>query len=556
MTTSWRRVAVLSLAAVVAVPGAVTAAEPLRITKAVRGTTDDPVPTRTYSSPYLAVDPAEPLNVVAAFVDMRTRRCGLLRSTNGGESWKRLDASPQPSTYPFCFHTSGGVTQTPLAFGRDHTLYYGLVGWDTQDGGNRGNHSVLLARSTDLGDSWTTAIVRDARGKQGQDVENNRPVASIAVDTTSSEDDIVYVSWRGNWPNAEPPRASRPMVAVSTDGGRTFSPPFDAAAAFFEHPGAVQEALGRVPPTAQAPPSPPVSTPASPPTPASLGGGNPQVAVDDQGTLYVLWVQATASSITDRPDNPLYLSRSTDRGRTFTVTEVGPPSNWYGGPILQWSRTGGRQGSLHVVYEDKVGQTQGDRDIFYRRSLDGGKTWSAARILHDDDPKQLIGQFIPGLSVAPNGRLDVAWWDFRNDPGVYVNDVYYTYSTDNGTTWSRNIRVTDHSINRRIGPWSNNFDVRQPPGIGSTDAYALLGWDDTRNGDPVGQGQDVYTAAIQHGAVAGGVSKTVKYALAGTVGLLAVGLLLLGSALANRRRQGRPPPATETTRDREPAGVG
>jgi hypothetical protein len=527
------------------------AADPLRITKPVKATPDDLVPTRTYSAPYLAVDPTDELNVVGGFVDMRTRRCGLVRSTNGGQTWKRLDASPSPRSYPFCFHTSGGVTESPLAFGREGTLYYGLVGWDTQDGGARGNHSVLLARSTNLGDTWTTTIVRDARGKTDADIENNRPVSSVAVDRTGDQD-VVYVAWRGNWPNAKPDRASRPLVAVSTDGGRTFSEPFDAAAAFFESPAVRAEVLNRVPPT----PAPASPAPAAEPPPVtSFGGGNPHVAVDDKGTLYVLWVQATPNSLTPRPDNPLYLSRSTDRGKTFTVTEVGPASNWYGGPILRWSPEGGSQGSLHVVYEDKLGQTQGDRDIFYRRSVDGGKTWTEARILHDDDPSLLIGQFIPSFSVAPNGRLDVAWWDFRNDPGSYVNDVYYAYSTDNGRTWAKNIRVTDRSINRRIGPWSNNFDMRQPPGIGSTNAFALIGWDDTREGDPVGQAQDIFTSAVQFREVGAGTSRAVQYALAGIVGLLVVGLILLGVALAGRRRSGGPPPAPETVPDRQPVGV-
>ncbi len=211
---------------------------------------------------------------------------------------------------------------------------------------------------------------------------------------------------------------------------------------------------------------------------------------------------------------------------------------------------------MHVVYEDKPGQTQGDRDIFYRRSLDAGKTWSAPRFLHDDDPKLLIGQFIPNLRVASDGRLDAAWWDFRNDPGTYVNDVYYTSSTDNGATWTKNVRVTDRSINRKIGTWSNNFDMRQPPGIASTDAFALLAWDDTRHGDAIGQAQDVYAAAVQYRQVAGGAPKTVKYLLAGIVGLLVVGLILLGVALAGRRRRGGgPPPAMDTSPDRRPVGV-
>lgn len=544
------RVAAVAAAVVLVAQGVAIAAEPLRVTEPVHVTTGDVVPTRTYSSPFLLVDPGNRLNVVAGFVDMRSRRCGLMRSTDGGQRWKLLDSSPQLPSYPFCFHTSGGVVQTPLAFGQDSTLYMGLVGWDAQEG-NRGNHSVLVARSTDLGDTWEVTVAHDARGKEGADIENNRPVSRIVVDT-SGDQDVVYVAWRGNWPGATPSRASRPMVAVSTDGGRSFSQPIDAAAKFFEPQQVRDEALRSAPE-----PTPPATPPATPPPARDLvtnfGGGNPQVAVDHEGTLYVLFVRAT-SNLTPPPDQPMYVARSTDRGKTFTVHEVSPASNFHGGPILAWTPQGGDRGTLHVVYEDKPGQTQGDRDIFHRRSTDGGTTWSEAKILHDDDPKQLIGQFIPNMSVAPNGRVDVVWWDFRNDPGTYVNDVYYTYSTDNGQSWNKNIRLTDRSINRRIGPWSNNFDMRQPPGIASTDAFAIAGWDDTRHGDEAGQAQDIYSAAVQFRPLVSGQSNALRYAMAAFGGLVVVGLILLITASTTRRRM-EPPPARESIPDREPVKV-
>ncbi|MCA1674754.1 MAG: BNR repeat-containing protein [Actinobacteria bacterium] len=166
--------------------------------------------------------------------------------------------------------------------------------------------------------------------------------------------------------------------------------------------------------------------------------------------------------------------------------------------------------------------------------------------------------------MAPNGRVDVTWWDTRDDPGVYGNDVYYAASDDNGKTWSKNIRVTDRTIDRRIGVWGFNFDMSSPPGLASTDEFALLAWDDTRNADPtkpdsvaLGGGlQDIYTSAIQYEAVGGGASRTAQYALAGVVGLLVVGLALTVVALAARRRDGTPPPTIREASDQESAGVG
>ncbi|HWB71694.1 MAG TPA: sialidase family protein [Egibacteraceae bacterium] len=546
MSKTQGRLVVLAMAFVLVAQSAALAADPLRITDPVQVTEGDLVPTRTYSSPYLAIDPQNPLNAVAAFVDMRARRCGLLRSTDGGQSWVQLDSAPSLPSYPFCFHTSGGVTQTPLAFGKNGTLYYALSAWDTQDGGNRRNISVALARSDDLGDTWETTLVRDTRGFEDDQAENNRPVSGVAVDT-SGDTDVVYVAWRANFPTADPSLPSEPMVAVSTDGGRTFSEPINATADFFEDESVIADELEFVEENAEEPPDEPITS-------QNFGGGNPQLAVADNGTVYVLWQQAT-TGLEPRPDVPMYLSKSTDRGATWTISEVSPPSNWYGGPVLRWSPEGGPEGSLHVVYENKIDQTQGDRDIHHRRSTDGGSTWSDDTILHDDDPEQLIGQFIPNLSVAPNGRLDAVWWDFRHDPGTYQNDVYYTYSTDNGVTWSQNIRVTDRSINRKIGPWSNNFDMRQPPGVASAEDYALFGWDDTRNGDPVGQAQDIFSSAVQFSVLEGGTPNALKYVLAGVIGLVVVGIVLLILAMATRRRAG-PPPETERVREREPEPSG
>jgi hypothetical protein len=533
---STRLLPVVVAAAVAALAGPAAAGTgPLRITSAVQVTKGDVDPTRTYSSPSLAVDPENKLNVVASYVEMRSRRCGLLRSTDGGRTWKALDASPSLASYPFCFETSGGVTQTPIAFGRNHTLYYGLVGWDTTDGGSSGNMSVLLARSTNLGDTWSTTVVADARGKQP--IEGNRPVSSIAVDTKHGSQDIVYVSWRRNFGSSGPP--AQALVATSTDGGHTFGAPASIVGTFFDDPNNW--------PTNVAPADRKKEN-------FGVGFTDPSIAVAGDGSVSVLWQVGEPNFGT----GPMYISTSTDRGKSFHVVgKLADPDEYAGFMILKWSAKGGSQGTLHTVYEDKLGQTQGDRDVIYQRSTDGGKTWSDRKVLNDDDPARLAGQFLPNLAVAPNGRLEAVWWDFRDDPGTYSNDVYYSSSTDNGATWSKNVKVSDRSINRKIGPWSNGFDERQPPGIAATDAYTVLAWDDTRNGDAVSQTQDIYSDEVQYEAIGAGTSRTAKLVLAGAAGLVAVGLILAGIAvLTGAFARGGPPPQGAAADDRRPVGVG
>lgn len=180
------------------------------------------------------------------------------------------------------------------------------------------------------------------------------------------------------------------------------------------------------------------------------------------------------------------------------------------------------------------------------------KTWSPIKVVNDDDPAQLLVDRIPDVRVAPNGRVDVVWWSTRDNPGLVANDAYYAFSTDDGATWSKNIRVTDRPVNRTIGPFGNNFDLWGPPGLASTDAYALVAWDDTRNGDQVTQTQDIYAAAVQHQILGGGTSKAAKYALAATAGLVVAGLLVLGVTVLSNRR----PPAAGGPEARRRPSVG
>lgn len=506
------------------------------ITQPVQLTGADTAPTRTYGTPVVAVDPENPDHVVAAGAEFRTRRCSLTRSTDGGQTWTQLDTPPLPKEYPFCFITETGVPQAMVAFGRNSTLYYVSPGWDTADslsdwpfpqgGGWRGNVTVVLSRSTDLGDSWTSTIVRDPRGRQGADLENNRPVTGLAVDTRSGAEDVVYVGYAQVYQDRK-----TAVVSTSLDGGRTFGEPVNVAADYLQ-PEPVRLDLAKA---------------AGRPAAVAVNSVDitwPVLTVDGKGTLYAVW-HARGRPGPPVDDSATLLSRSTDKGRTFTVTQIGPPTNTFIGAALAWSPLGDAQGTLHLVYHSTTARkVDFEYDVFHRRSTDGGATWSDERTLNDDDPKNLFVQVHPSLSLAPNGRLDVAWWDFRNDTGTFANDVYLTSSSDNGQSWTPNLRVTDRSVNRRIGPWFGNADIRQPPGLVARDELTLVVWDDTRNGDDVTQTQDVYSSIVQYEALGAGTSAASKRWLAAVVGFGVVALgfagALLASAASRRRRSAGP----------------
>ncbi|MGI8809443.1 MAG: hypothetical protein ACR2KK_16710 [Acidimicrobiales bacterium] len=543
--------------------GSAFGAEPPRLTRPVQATKEDVDPQRTYSAPYLLVHPDNPEILVAGYLEFRSQRCGLMRSRDGGQTWTFLDADPTLPSHPTCLSNWWGNFNTNLAWGSGNTLYMAMDAWDGQD--TRNKMSVALARSTDLGDSWTTTIVSDARPTNGETQENNRPVTGVVVDTRGGAD-TVYVAWSFSLPNSptNSDAAIQPYVAVSRDGGKSFEKPTSVATPAFEAEAVRSQALSKAAPATAAPGSPTTTAPppgtraAQPNQALNFGGYVPGMALDAQGTVYLAWKSVTAN-ITPAPPPGLFVSKSTDRGRNWTVAQARPFTDENGGdfinPYIGWSPGGGSHGTLHVVYEGTdrplVGVYQ---SVFYIRSTDGGTTWTAPRELPDDDKSLLRGKYIPFLSVAPNGRVDVVWWDTRDDPGIESNDVYYTYSTDDGTTWARNIRISDQTVDRRFGVWGANFDQKSPPSVASANEFAAFAWDDTRfSRDEAGTiglerpkagfgagVQDIMVAHVQFETLGGGVSSSQKAALAAAVGLVAVGLVLLGARLLLGRGTNEP----------------
>ncbi|MDQ4069814.1 MAG: glycoside hydrolase, partial [Actinomycetota bacterium] len=149
-----------------------------------------------------------------------------------------------------------------------------------------------------------------------------------------------------------------------------------------------------------------------------------------------------------------------------------------------------------------------DREIMFRSSIDGGTTWSPSKMVNDEAPTPNIQHYNPGISVAPNGRLDLAWYDFRNSPTPEfegpggnaggMNDVYSASSFDGGDTFTKNVRVTDRIVDRNIGVWSNNVHSQTSVAIASSDTTTYVAWQDSRNGNSVTNAEDIYFATVQH----------------------------------------------------------
>jgi len=163
-----------------------------------------------------------------------------------------------------------------------------------------------------------------------------------------------------------------------------------------------------------------------------------------------------------------------------------------------------------------------------RVSRDGGLSWetTAANLLRD--PKDSCIQRALGpvmapafgsdgkpyvVSVAPNGRVDVAWHDFRNDPTgprqvgqfpgrALLGRVLLVFDRCRRHVLGQH--AGDQPVRRRqVGGTFDNIDTRGAIGLQSTTGAAYLAWSDSRATDANGDAEDAYFSRIRFGGVAG-----------------------------------------------------
>jgi hypothetical protein len=82
-------------------------------------------------------------------------------------------------------------------------------------------------------------------------------------------------------------------------------------------------------------------------------------------------------------------------------------------------------------------------DVMFVRSTDDGATFSAPVKVNDDPVNPNKWHWFGTFSVAPNGRLDAVWYDTRNAANNTDSQLFYSFSTDAGATWSPNVAVSD-----------------------------------------------------------------------------------------------------------------
>ena len=265
-----------------------------------------------------------------------------------------------------------------------------VVWWDYRDG----NWEVYYLRSLDGGSTWgpETRLTNDAGASQ---------YPSVAVSGTT-----VHVVW---WDTRDGNKEI--YYKRSTDAGANWGPDtrltIDASDSY--HP--VIAASGAV--------------------------------------LHVAWYDLRGGN------REIYYKRSLDGGATWgpdTRLTIDAADSMY--PSLAVSGS-----TVHVVWYDG---RDGNAEIYTKRSVDAGATWGAdTRLTYDAG-----GSAYPSVA-AVGSNVHVVWWDDRDGN----REIYYKRSTDGGDTWGTDQRLT------------NDSHVSFCPSVAATDAVVQVVWYDNRDGN-------------------------------------------------------------------------
>lgn len=245
----------------------------------------------------------------------------------------------------------------------------------------------------------------------------------------------------------------------------------------------------------------------------SLGGhqgGN--VVVGPDHSVYVFYWHANTFS------EDIDVRKSTNQGATFAsaVTITGLATTGSNGDLGLGFRSNAFpqaavnpvNGNLYVVFNDKG--TGGDRaNVYFTQSTNGGSSWSTPVRLNDDATTR--DQWQPVIAVTPDGsRVGVFWYDRRSDPANSLIERWGVIGSISGSTvtWGANGHVSDASWPAAYGqdPVVNSTYMGDYDTATADNSYFYLTWGDNRLGNAFHANQpDVRFAKVAVSGVLGPV---------------------------------------------------
>ena len=133
-------------------------------------------------------------------------------------------------------------------------------------------------------------------------------------------------------------------------------------------------------------------------------------------------------------------------------------------------------------------------DVVFARSTDSGQSFSAPVRVNDDPVNPNKWHWFTALAVAPNGRIDCVWLDSRNAVNNIDSQLFYSFSSNGGVTWSPNIPVSA-SFNPGLG-YPNQNKIGDYITVVSDNNGANVAYSATFNGE-----QDVYYLRISPASI-------------------------------------------------------
>ena len=449
------------------------------------------------NSPTVVRNPRNPRNLaVANRIDGPRYGCALHVSDDGGRRWSRVAIEIPTGEEPKCFAPD-------VTFGADGRLHMSYV---TLRGNGNVPHAGWFVSSSDGG--RTLSRPRKVIGPLG---------FQVRVIADARDPRLLYLSWLqaddvGLFRFSTPENPI--VVARSTDGGVSWGRPVRVSDAQRERVVA------------------------------------PSPAVGPKGELYVLYLELGGDRLDyeglhrGRGGRPyrgrfkLVLGRSQDRGATWAESVVDdrvvpterfvaflPPF-----PSIAVDREDGR---LYAGFQDA---RMGRSDVLVWSRAPDAAAWQGPTRVNDTPEGDKSSQYLPKLAVAPNGRLDVVYYDRRADPADKRNEVSLQSSFDHGGSFNESIPVSRQAFDSKVGYGNERDlpDLGSRIGLLSDDDSALAVWSDTRAGNVDTNKQDIGSAHVAF-EEPGVLRQTAKYGLRyGGLALALVGLVVLAATLRGR----------------------
>lgn len=169
------------------------------------------------------------------------------------------------------------------------------------------------------------------------------------------------------------------------------------------------------------------------------------------GNLYVAWLEERTG------DLDIYFTRSTNDGSSWS-SPVRLTPNTYAQkyPVLSVSGS-----NIHVVYQDERAGIS-NVEVYYMRSTNSGLNWQSEINISEHS-----GLSYNGYVFASGSTVHIVWDDNRSGD----REVYYRRSTNNGANWSGDAIIT-------VEP-----GISAGPSIKASGNYAHMIWSDERDGN-------------------------------------------------------------------------